>query len=69
MATQLSSRERYGGRAWVCEKCTPASHGNLEACDWHGNSRPWKYSELGGKRDFGALSQRVCWALAWIAFF
>lgn len=55
--TQLGSRERYSRRAWVREKCTPASCGNLEA--WGDNSQPWKLSELGRKGDFGALSQSL----------
>ena len=32
--------ERYGGKAWVCEKYTPKGHGNLEAWGWCGNDPP-----------------------------
>jgi hypothetical protein len=36
-ATQLGSREKYRSKAWVCKKCTPTSHVNLEVWGWHGN--------------------------------
>lgn len=37
--TQLGSREKYGIGV---QKCTPASHENLEAWGMCGNSQPWE---------------------------
>jgi hypothetical protein len=35
-------RERSGNRAWVCEKCTSKSHGNLGAWGWCCSDSPWR---------------------------
>ena len=42
-------KQRYGGKVWVCKKCSPKSHGNLEAWGWHGSNLPWELREPGGQ--------------------
>lgn len=58
MATHQVPEKGDCGRAWVCKKRTPASHGDLGVWVGHGGSQLQELRELGGGGDFRAPSQR-----------
>lgn len=66
--------DRYSAGAWVCEKCTPTSRGNLEAWSWCGSDPPWELSKPGGEvseprvRESAGLPTGVLSAVAWDSY-